>query len=214
MKKIAQSLGEHFRPVKLYLDDIEKIIETLSQVSSKVSISTEDYALDDAQQLASLKQEQITYLHISLHEPYISLELKPSNIWLFAAEDEPISRGLFEKIKQILLKRERKFARIVHNGSLMGLLIGASLVLLVWGIAVSNILIIFVSIAWLILSVAFTWYGYQDQFKKYSIIIPKYEINAPSFWKRNSDKILLMILSAIFGGLVSLVLLKVFGKAP
>lgn len=214
MQKIVQSLGEHLKPVWLYLDDVEQIVEIFRQVSSDVSISTKEFALSDLKQLTELKKEFITDLHIQIREPYVSLSLESNRIWLYAQKDEAVSRGLFEQVKQVLSKNKRSFDQLLQNSALLGLFMGSSFPLLAIGIRESTSWLIFLSVIMIMVSILWGWYGYQDRFKRYSIVIPKYRIETPSFWKRNSDAFLLSIFSAIIGGIITLILVKVFGVSP
>jgi hypothetical protein len=214
MQKITQYLGEHLKPVKLYLDDTEQIIEIFRQDSLEVSISTKDYVLNDFKELSDLKKDFITDVFIRVKEPYISLSLEHHQIWLYAEKDNAISRGLFEKVKQLLSKRKRPLAQFLQSSLLTGLFAGTSIPLLTMGLAKTNSMLIFVSAIIFILALASGWYSYHDHFERYSIIIPKYKIEAPSFWKRNSDALVLAIFSAIAGGIITLILAKFFNFMP
>ncbi len=212
MEKIIRPLSENLKPATLYLDDIENIIDTLRTVSSEVIISTREYLLKDLQELRELKKEQLTHLEIEIHEPYVSISFEPHRIWLYIAKDEPISRGLFEKVKEIVSRRERKIARITHSSWLSGILIGTFFPLLSLGIDKASYWIIFTSIVLFIIAILISWYGFQDRFNKYSVIVLKNKNELPSFWKRNSDKIVLMILSAIIGSFITQAFSKIFGN--
>ena len=115
MEKLIKSFGESQKPVTLYMDDIEKIIEIFEQVSKEVEISTTDYVIHDVNQLSELKQEFLTELDISIIEPHIALHLKPDSTWLYMNKDDLLSRGIFEKIKQILLKNKRPFSWLLQS---------------------------------------------------------------------------------------------------
>jgi len=58
------------------------------------------------------------------------------------------------------------------------------------------------------------WLGFQSRFRKYSIIVPKYRIDAPNFWKRNSDKIVLAVICTVFGSLLALLIKSLTTKRP
>ncbi len=214
MQKLTKSHGEHLRPVTLYLEDLEHIVDVLSEVSDKVSISTGDYALEDLKQLTELKRESINELSLSIKEPYVSLDLMPNSIWLYISKDDAVSRGAFEKIKQVLLQSRRPFTGLLHESSFTGLLSAVGFYPLIYGIVRGNWLFITVGIALIAMGIIWFWYGFQDKFKRFSVIIPRYKSQAPSFFKRNSDAILLSIISAIAGGLITLAIVKLTGGAP
>lgn len=82
MRKLTTHRVEFLKPVVLYLDDLEQIIEILHQVSDSVDLSTKDLALDNLKQLKELKLESLNELHISIDEPYLSLNLEPAQVSL------------------------------------------------------------------------------------------------------------------------------------
>ncbi len=58
------------------------------------------------------------------------------------------------------------------------------------------------------------WLAFRAQTRKYSIVVPKYRIDAPDFWKRNADKIVIAVISAIVGGLLTLLIKVLTAKGP
>lgn len=214
MQRKPQSYGEQLKPVRLYIDDLEQIVEVLQEVATDVEISTDEYTLTDIGQLPELKREFFTFLELATREPYISVNLKPNGIWLYIAKDDMVSRGAFEKIKRILVKRKRPFAWLLHNSVMSGLFTGLALNLLGWGFiqgsSVGRVLGIFA----LILGVWWSWYGHKDHFTKYSLIIPKHRIDEPNFFKRNADDVVLAIIAALVGSLLTLVIAKLTGTTP
>ena len=115
MEKLIKPFGESQKPVILYMDDIDKIVEIIGQASQKVEISTEDYVIQDLKQLSELKHEFLNELNISIREPYVSLNMKPDIIFLYIGKDDLLSRGLFENIKKILLQNRRPFSWLLQN---------------------------------------------------------------------------------------------------
>lgn len=211
MQKISQSLGEHLQPVTLYMDEIEQIVNAFREISPDVSVSTNDYLLTDFKQLSEFKKEYLTDVNIKVREPYIDLSLEHHQIFLYAAKDDLISRGLYEKVKAILRKNKRPFFKILQN---FGIITGISLYLILYGLSRQSWQTVSVAAVSLLVSIAIGWYAYQDRFKKFSIIIPKYKVEVPSFWKRNSDALVLALFSAVFGGIVTLILVKAFNITP
>ncbi|MGA2504299.1 MAG: hypothetical protein ABSG01_09440 [Anaerolineales bacterium] len=208
MEKLLKDVSASFEPSVLYLDDIEHIIEIFKEASDKVNISTADYAIEDLNQLSKLKYESLNELNISIDNPHLSLHLKPDYLMLFTSKNDLLSIGLFEKIKAFLLKKRRPFIWLINNFVLWSIFsfIGlysftGSLQNHYWiGATLSSILIIILGF-WI-------WYYFRVQFKIHSVIILKNRIQAPSFWKRNSDKIWLIIMSALAGGIITFLIEK------
>lgn len=206
MKKIIQSYGEHIAPVRVYLDDIQEIIGILRDSCEEVLIQTSNNQLDNVDELVSLRKDMLHDLKIYGRRPYISIDMEPNQIWLFVSEDTPESRGLFEKVKVVLLKCTRPFTWLLHSSFLNGIawpltILGA---VLSWRMN-SNLLTAFFAILFL-LCVLWVVYGYYDRFNRYTVVVPRHRIDSPNFLKRNTDKIVLAIISALIGALVSYVL--------
>lgn len=195
----------------LYIDDLEQIVEVLQELVTDIEISTDEYTLTDIGELSKSNKEYFTFLKLATRDPYISTDLKPDGIWLYIAKDDTVSRGAFEKIKQILVKRKRPFAWLLHNSVIPGLFIGLALG---WGLVQGSFVGRLLAISALILGVSWFWYGHRDRFEKYSLIIRKHRIEAPNFFKRKADEIVLAIIAAIIGSLLTLVVTKLIGTAP
>ena len=164
--------------------------------------------------MTELKRDFFTHLSFSISEPHISLALTPAHIFLYIGKDDPVSRGIFEKIKNVLVQRKRPPAWLLNSFLISGLVTGFSPILLFVGFSKSNLLLIVLGFLTLLVGALWSWYGFQNQFKRYSIIIPKYRIDSPSFLKRNGDRIVLATISAIIGGVITLLFAKGFGVCP
>lgn len=208
MREITKSHGQRLEPVKLYLDDLERIVEVLRSVSSDIRITTGQYALDNLGELPLLKREFLRELEITIREPHVSLECSHSGIWLYISDDNPISRGLFDKVREILLQRRRLLAPLGFVSGLGGALFSAGLFALFRGMIKAHAITVVGAILCLALAIGAIWYSYWEQERGYAIIIPKYEMDAPSFLKRNADQVALAVISAILGGLIALLLAK------
>ena len=57
MHRKIKSHIKSIKPVTLYLDDLEQIVEILHQASDSVRISTEDFDLENPKELTELKRE-------------------------------------------------------------------------------------------------------------------------------------------------------------
>jgi len=208
MKKITRSYGEHLKPVKLYLDDLEKVTRILSDVTENVNLSTDEYSLDNVRQLQELKREYITELEIKIREPHVSLSLKPDNVWLYISQDDPVSRGLFEKIKKTLLECKHPRSWLIQTAWMAfvaGSIVGGGIILALYGIVKQNYLHFSIGVASIVLSLLWSWYDHKTELRMYSIIILKHRIDTPPFFKRNADHIVLAFISAILGGVITLI---------
>jgi hypothetical protein len=205
MERNIQSHGEHLKPVLLYRDDIEQIVERLREVSPNVELSTEEHKFNDLKEWAEQKRDYFTNMQLRTTNPYVSLQLKENEIWLFIVEDTAQSRGAFEKIKRILADHTRPSAKVMNPWmpSLVCNLCSISFFLTLW---VKDWTILSVTAILMLGCVCWLWWAFHTRFHKYSIIIPKYRTDAPNFWKRNSDKIAVAIIAAVFGSLLTLLI--------
>jgi hypothetical protein len=141
-------------------------------------------------------------MNISGRQPYVSVDLRQYEIWLCISEDIPECRGLFEKIKAVLLRCQGQFDWFFYNN----ILIVSALVCTFAGIVGSFLshftFMLAFSAALFIISLF--WGIYKDWYlvNRYTIIVPKYRIDSPSFVKRNGDKIILAMISALIGAVI------------
>jgi len=216
MERKIQEHSEPLKQVLLYRDDIEQIVELLREVSSDVELSTDEHKFNDVKEWAELKRDYFTNMHLKTRNPYVSLDLSKQSVHLYIAEDTPQSRGAFEKIKRFLMDRKppgQKLLNLWMPPLVLNLPLYAFLFLpgplrgRDWTtISVTGILML--GCVW------WYWLGFQSRFRKYSIIVPKYRIDAPNFWKRNSDKIVLAVICTVFGSLLTLLIKSLTTKGP
>lgn len=183
LKKIEKHLGEHLKLVKLYYDDLLEIYE---------------YELESIEEILSIKKPFITNLSIMLYEPVVSVGFKNSSIWLYASDDTPLQRGLYEKIKTILVKRQRLFAPFFQSSIASGVFTGTS----TWWLFTDTYK--YVGIIIFCLGLLWMYFGHKSQFHYYSLIVPLHRTDKPSFFERNKDQLFLALISAIIGGIITL----------
>ena len=68
MNKLVRSHGEKLRPVKLFLDDVQKIVDILREATDKITLKTDEYELQDVKELTELGQQHINELEIIAHD--------------------------------------------------------------------------------------------------------------------------------------------------
>ncbi len=211
MKKIARSKSESLPRVKLYLDGLERIVDILQKVSSEIRITTEEFKLENIGQLVDLKVDYLTQLKIESWNPYLSLELAPFQIWLYISDDEPTLRGAYEMIKAVLLQSKPIFPRWLYTPYVPAIFIGAFTILLLRLLPLGDVLGGALAALGLLGAVLWSVYGYVYATTKHSVIIPRYRVDAPSFLTRNSDRIIIAILSAVATAGAAFVVTRLFG---
>jgi len=200
-KTKAKNLSESFPPARLFLDDIEKIIEAFKEISdTTVSLENEVAYFENAEDLKNLKSEFITSLTINSAKPYVSLDFEPDGIRFYAAEDTLLSRGLLDKVRTILRPRQHIYLNKKCQGFfafITGILGGLSLILIFYGIRKFNYLILFFSAILFLIAYLFAKFDYDLFYKKYSIIFLYKKSDKISFWKRNREQITIEIIIGI-----------------
>ena len=200
MEKKTPSRSETLKPVKLYLDDLEQIVSILKAESSEVKIETDEYKYESLEELVGSKKETIYKLKLICGKwPHVDLNLNSYSVELFISEDEPKLRGVFEKIKEILVKRERIYRRFVSFRWAMIFSLAPGIIFLGKVVFFPSAPTPF-SFLWffIILSLIINlWLRLERD--KYSIIVLKHKIDQESFLKRNKDQVWLLIFGAVFG---------------
>ena len=199
MKSKIHSLSERFKPVILYRDDIEAILAILHEVSETVEMSSDEHIFNTDEEWLDVKTDYFTHLEIASSHPYIKVELETWKTDLYSSDDSPATRGAYEKIKDILLARKRRIRSRpdswiwVFPVFLCSFSIGV-IFKPFWNYTILGIFIVLYS--------ALQVWALRIEMRKHSIIIPKYRSEAPGFWQRNSDSIIIAIAAAIIGAVI------------
>ncbi|NOT05567.1 MAG: hypothetical protein HOP27_13305 [Anaerolineales bacterium] len=191
MEKKSLSRSEDLKPVKLYLDDLEKIVSILRTESAEVSIETREYKYESLEELARNRKD--TIYELKLKSRYVTLTFTEYSAELYILNDEDKLRGIFEKIKEIVVKRERNYRKIVSTSwSWVFWILGAILFI---GKFLPSSINNSLALIFLIPALVINIWLYLEQ-NKYSIIILSYHTDQSSFWKQNRNNILMLIIGA------------------
>jgi len=213
MRKVKKPIRKELPPVKLYLDDLESICAILKQGAKSIDITTEDYEVKDIKQLKNLEIKKIHLLEIECREPYIHVEFYPSWATIYFAEDSTYNRGLLSQIEDVLNKRKVFIGRFLTSSwapALSGMLVGASFFAMVIMFARQLMSYAWLCLALTLLFTLFTIFVFRIGLKCYSTIVLLERKERVSFWERNSDQILVAIIAALIGSLITIAALWIF----
>jgi hypothetical protein len=102
MRKIPQYIFMSLPPVKIFLEDIEKLDAIYRNNCKSYTICTEDYELDSLEELQQLGKSEFYKIKFQSQEPHISLEMLDDGTKIFAYEDDAASTGIVTKLKETL----------------------------------------------------------------------------------------------------------------
>ncbi len=181
MKKRIARLSADYPPLRLWLDDLEKIEEIVRAWAKEVKFRTTDAEFDSISELrADVKQNCITELHIESDSPYATVELSPigSRVWVSGSDDQ-VNAGVFYSINEILKRRVRRLQQIVIHP---GFFAACSAIVFAASAITGNI--------WFVLSLlpAVVIWGidsYIVRLKRHSIIRLEHRGSSRSYWQRN-----------------------------
>lgn len=193
--------------VILYNDDIEEIVDVLKAACTKVTIEDDEYEYASLEELKQQRGKKIKKLTITGHSPYIILKVKrakfASSLYAEGTEESIIP---YTKIKAVLERRKRRVLHFFFNWYSYFVLSGIVTVLTyiisrirpdlasTWISHVAQVIIIVVILAF-VMSVGMGGF---------SLIVLNKQHEQESFWDRNKDVVIVGIIMAIIGSLLTL----------
>lgn len=211
MKKIKDNPKLNTGCVKLYLDDIISIVESIQEVNKdgKLEIKVGGYQFSSLANLSELKQKEhdeisITYEILVL--PYARMSFwvdkKNAHFSYYQSEDSLVFKGVYSNIEKIVLARRRKW-EWVETFFYIAMSLGTpASIFLLTGQVNSNPLItnLGFGIAAVML-VALAMFLFTIPVRKSRIILVE-KIEHNTFWKRNKDAILISSISSVISFLL------------
>ncbi len=212
MEKLKKHLHERLNPVTLYYDDVVKLVSIFKEAGDDIIIEFDEYKLQSLQEMLEIDIEKSNNLSITLTNPNVSLDCRKDTIWIYAGEDTPVYRGVFEKIKQYMVSKKRMFSPVYHSNFLSGGIAGLAVWPLFYIKEDKEHIVLWLFTALLMLTVGLVWmyFGHIDKFEKYSVIIPKPRLSAPGFFKKNRDVIIVSLITAVFSALITWIITRFF----
>lgn len=203
MKKVEKSLSKKYPILRLYKSDLVDIFNLFKDHSAKFEIVADGFELDDLSELNKLKKQEIVDFKIESHNPYFSVEFSGYSASIYLSDQDDIGqRGLADKIGEILSRRKSplRFFATPWVYFPIGLIYLSSLFLIKddtarWIIFLGYILFVILWGIW----------GFRIDTKKHSVIY-LYDPSVPGFFKRNKDTILVSLIGAVAGSVITLIM--------
>lgn len=209
MKTLSKRINLNInQPTKLFLEDLENINSNITEIADSISIRNNDFEFENLPDLLQIKTPELTELKFIGYKngfPNLFLFIYPKTIYLEAYNDEPMVLGVIEKVKVIIRSRKRPLLqpmRFLTALVFLGLVVSISNLVAIDSLLVSIISIVFnITVVLLIL------------LSKNKIILT-YSKNTTSFWKKNSDTIIVAIITSIMTLIIGYIFGKITGFIP
>lgn len=200
MKELRPSIHKNLPPLKLYLEDIEFLVKRLESISGTITIKTQTHEFENITEFSEITKDPLRTLEVRSRNPFLSVVLGKSSAYLYLSEDLPEARGVLEQIDSYLRKRRKTFTSVLVSP--VGWLVWIALVVitpvLIAGLCPPRFQVLGL-LGWISLASLFYLFGFFLYRQRYTIVIPKRRSEAPSFWERNWEKIIIAILVGLLG---------------
>lgn len=217
MEKIQKSYRKKYPILRIFKQDIKEIADIFKQNYEKIKIVADGYQLNDISEIDNIKKQEITDLEIScggysLESGYYTgliLSFSQDSAYISVYNDEDVKAlGVASKIDTILSRRENKILNLLVS-YWMFLVFNVIIWLVIWLFPSNENEILKPALLIFILLIVLFWmiWNWKVDTKKYSLIY-LYDSKAPGFFKRNRDNIILVIISAVAGGIITNIISK------
>ena len=201
VKRLQKHLDLDFPPVKLYLDDLEDIVNTFREVCKGASITTDEYAVENVSELSNVgRVKEIT---LSSNDASMALfSVRKRHVSLSSWRDTTEIRAAFSRISDLLESRRRwgRFS-FLRSSPFYWATVG-----LVWGFLLFDNLGILNkqwSLSLATAAISLMVFSLYAQFGMGSVIIPKMRRTELSFLERNKDRLLVSLISILLGSVLT-----------
>jgi hypothetical protein len=191
-------------PVKIYIDDIEKIISLFDENKIKYTLQTDQYKYESLSELLDSKKEKsIGSLKIQTFEPYISIEFEKKWAIIYVSSDETFITGLFHKIDRIINQSKRiiSFSYSYYFVWVLNFLL-LTIALINRG---GKLYPQYIGISFSIISLFWISRIFYIRYVRYSSIQLIRKEHVSNFFQRKRDDLILSLLSALIGAILGIV---------
>lgn len=192
MQKIHNSIRKEFESVRLFGDDIRKIIEIMNEAGlSQITLKTNTHRYDDHEIGIIREPERLIGITSESLPFHLSIDFDGSGGGhVYSSDDSLLAEGAVEKILRLLKIRRRSLGFLMNSWLIPLAMSGPLLIgffglnhLPVWAVLSLDT----IAISWLALFV----FGLKN------IIALQTKAELPNFWKRKRDDIVTILITSV-----------------
>lgn len=213
MKRVSKMVKRNLPLLKLYLDDIERLVATLAENGVPPTIHADDYEFDSVQDLLNLNKKQVSELRIGRKKPTVEVWLSRGFAVITAYDDSASTVGIVQKCYDELKSASNIMSRALNIFGWISVcvvpVLTVSVLETLWSSSYTVAIILGGN---LIVCGALLYWGNRRLTKSYCLINTARRSETPSFWKRQGDNIIVNLLVAIVATVISVVATIYFTK--
>lgn len=209
VEKVPESVSWSVPKLRLYREDVAELLAIFARTAEQVEVEVGGYRLSEAEELTEVPIEETSALSIKATGPYVSLTLTHVNGWLYASGSAGAgARGLADEVRAFLIRRRDRIGTVgvrlgyVSPGLATSALLAAAALYATGASSATVAGLLLLAVAWVI----YTWWASREALRHHARIVLKPRAEAPGFFRRNGDKIILMLLGLVLGALLTKVL--------
>ena len=219
MKKRRQRLSHTTGPLKLYRDDIQKILDALGEIPEElepeITVSTGEFDLTP-DEIGELQQPSLDALDITVKTKvawvfWLRVQVFTDSCLVDTYGDDPVSRGVFARVKDIVGARIRRSRWTNELDAIAAILGSIASTMIVLGFATDEPTSQYIGYGLMVLGILLFLLSLLTKPLRRSIVILETRESRPSFWKRNKDQIWLIVITAIISITLTILAALIFG---
>lgn len=191
MKKIPDQIERTFRFIRLYLDDYEKLVEIVrEEKGEELEVTVGTYQLNSPNEIKDVasQEETVNWLIIENRLEGIQVVGNRHGATVICRSDTPSVKGRYHIICELLSRR--KLSLLPFLASWVGLISMTVFMIVGMFLLRDSVLVLLPSLLYLGI------HTFTSLTKKFELML-KDRKEAPNFWKRNKDTIIVKVIGGI-----------------
>jgi hypothetical protein len=204
LERVTNQSFEDFPPATLYIDDVVQVIDLFLQACERLEIKSGEYKITDKSELNELVTKfpsgRFPGIQIQGYEPYVSVDFRPYGIRVYISEDTLVQRGIVAGIREIVARGKKRRADFAFN-----LLFYVGIAAGTWQLMSKDYVLggFLIGLSFLAIPLAI-----RSTMRNNVVVYNKTRGEIKSFFERKKDDMVLAIISAAVGALITYLLTK------